>query len=110
MRRLDLAVRPDSHINASEVIYVRYVPRISAFYGINVYIYSREHGVAHFHARYGDDEAVVEIATGTILDGALPRRQATLVSHWWALHQDELREAWNRASSGEPPGTIEPLP
>lgn len=85
------------------------MPRISAIYGIAIYIYSREHGVAHFHARYGDDESVVGIATGVVLDGVLPRRQAQLVATWWQLHQVELLEAWNRASSGEPPGTIDPL-
>lgn len=86
------------------------MPRISAFYGIVIYIYSREHGVPHFHAMYGDQEAVVEIATGSAIEGRLPRRQAALVNEWWALHSDELQEAWNRASGGEPAGTIEPLP
>jgi hypothetical protein len=37
-----------------------------------IYMYVRDHGVAHFLARYGDDEAVVEIETATVLRGALP--------------------------------------
>ena len=40
------------------------MPRLSAFHGIVIYMYTREHGVAHFHARHGDREAVIEIATG----------------------------------------------
>lgn len=86
------------------------MPRLAAFYGIVIYMYAREHGVAHFHARYGEDEAIIEVATGTVLQGGLPPRRAKLVDEWTELHRDELLKAWTKASSGEPPGTIEPLP
>lgn len=86
------------------------VPRIAAFYGIVILIYSREHGVPHFHARHGDHEAVVAIDSGEVLTGGLPRREAKLVAQWWDLHQSELVDAWRRASSGHAPGTIDPLP
>jgi hypothetical protein len=86
------------------------VPRLSQFYGIVIYMYVREHGVAHFHARYGDDEAVIEVATGAVLEGHLRRRQTRLVRRWAELHRGELFEAWSRASAGDPPGTIDPLP
>ena len=45
------------------------MPRLSEFYGIVIYMYTREHGVAHFQARHGDDETVIDIATGTVLVG-----------------------------------------
>lgn len=86
------------------------MPRLSAFYGIVIYMYVRDHGVGHVHARYGDDEAVVDIATGQLLGGVLSPRQARLVREWAELHRVELLEAWSRASIGEPPGTIDPLP
>ena len=86
------------------------MPRLSAFHGIVSYMYIRDHGVAHFHARYGDDEAVVEVTTGTVLRGALPPARARLVSQWADVHRAELVAAWELAISGEPPGTIEPLP
>ncbi len=86
------------------------MPRLSAFYGIVVYMYIRDHGVPHFHARHGDDEAVLDVATGDVLAGGLPRRQTSLVTDWIELHRGEPIAAWGRASSGEPPGTIEPLP
>jgi hypothetical protein len=86
------------------------MPRLSSFYGIAVYMYNRDHGVAHFHARYGDDEAVIEAATGRVLRGGLPPRQAKLVQEWAGIHRDELLGAWGRSRSGEPTGTIEPLP
>ena len=86
------------------------MPRLSAFYGIVIYMYIRDHGVPHFHARHGSDEAVVEVASGMILGGSLPTRQIRQVLEWLDLHRPEVLAAWQRASSGEPPGTIEPLP
>lgn len=86
------------------------VPRLAAFYGIVIYMYIRDHGLAHFHAHYGEDEAVIEVATGKLVAGGLPRRQMRMVREWTELHRRELLTAWQRASMGEPPGTIEPLP
>lgn len=37
------------------------MPRIAEFYGIVIYMYHREHGVPHFHAVYGEHEAVIAI-------------------------------------------------
>ena len=85
------------------------MPRLATFYGIVIYMYVRDHGVAHFHARHGDDEAVIEVATGTVLQGSLPPGRAKLVNQWAELHRAELLEAWLKASNGEPPGMIEPL-
>ena len=40
------------------------MPRISQFYGILIYMYYRDHAPPHFHAIYGDDEALVDIGSG----------------------------------------------
>lgn len=87
-----------------------HVPRVAAFYGITIFIYSREHGRAHFHARHGGAEVVVAIDTGEALSGGLSRRESRLVAQWWKLRRDELSIAWDRATSGDAPGTIDPLP
>jgi Domain of unknown function (DUF4160) len=39
------------------------VPRISAFYGIVIAMYYREHGLPHFHATYGGETVVISIQT-----------------------------------------------
>jgi hypothetical protein len=62
----------------------------------------RDHGV-HFHARHGDEEAVIEVATGTVLRGSVPPGRAKPVDQWATLHRAELLKAWSRASSGESP-------
>jgi hypothetical protein len=86
------------------------MPRVSAFYGIVIYLYIRDHGAPHIHAWAAEQRAVIDIATGTVTAGTLEARQAALVRDWVDLHGQELQEAWARASRGDPPGTIEPLP
>ena len=48
------------------------MPRISAFYGIAIYMYYRDHAPPHFHAIYGEYEATVAIETAELLEGQLP--------------------------------------
>ena len=85
------------------------MPRISQYYGIATYMYYRDHAPPHFHAIYGEHEAVIEISTGKILDGSLPRRAKKLVAEWTKQHRTALEENWSRAQRGEPLKPIEPL-
>ena len=85
------------------------VPELSRFYGIVIRMYFSDHGPPHFHAVYGEQEALVEIDGLTLLQGRLSPRAKSLVLEWALLHQTELRAAWQRASRLEPPGKIAPL-
>lgn len=85
------------------------MPRISEFYGIAVYIYYRDHNPPHFHAIYGDAEAVIEIRTGATLEGRLPSRATKLVSEWCDLHRDDLLADWVLAEAQQPLLAIKPL-
>ena len=69
----------------------------------------REHDPPHFHAHYGDSQALIGIDDLTVLKGRLPRRALGLVREWAVLHRPELRMAWERARRHEHPGRIEPL-
>ncbi|HEY5165203.1 MAG TPA: DUF4160 domain-containing protein [Acidimicrobiia bacterium] len=89
---------------------LRDVPRISAFYGVVIYIYWRDHAPPHFHAEYADQEALIVIGDGHLYAGSLPPRALRLIAEWRRLHLDELQQAWELASRHEDPGTIEPLP
>ncbi len=86
------------------------MPRICSFYGIVIAIYYDDHPPPHFHAKYGDDQAQVAIATGEVLAGSLPRRALGLVQEWAAIHREELHLDWLRAERQEPLVTIDPLP
>ena len=42
------------------------MPEVCRFYGIAIRFYYREHPPPHFHAIYGEHEALIEIETGDI--------------------------------------------
>lgn len=86
------------------------MPRISAFYGIVITMYSSDHAPPHFHARYGEYEAQILIATGEPLAGELPIRALRLVREWAGLHEAELRADWELAQARQSLASIDPLP
>lgn len=89
------------------------MPRISSFYGITIWMYYDEihhRGRPHFHARYGEAEASIDIASLVVIAGKLPPHAARLVTDWARGHQTELRENWERARIHQPLVQIEPLP
>lgn len=86
------------------------MPQLASFYGIVIAMYFHDHPPPHVHARYGEYEAQIEIASGEILHGSLPRRASSLVREWVGLHRAELEVNWARARAGESLVSIEPLP
>jgi hypothetical protein len=90
--------------------YPEVVPRISAFYGIVITMYYADHAPPHFHARYGEFDAQIEIASGRVLNGYLPNRAVELVSQWWEIHRGELEADWDLVMAEKPLATIDPLP
>ena len=85
------------------------MPEISRFYGIVVAMYWRDHPPPHFHARYGDASVRIEIGSGSVLDGGLPRRALRLVREWERMHREELMANWELARRAEPLMPIDPL-
>jgi hypothetical protein len=86
------------------------MPEVSRFYGIVIQIYFGDHPPPHFHARYSGGVAKIDIENLTVIEGGLPARALGLVVEWATLHQQELREAFDRAANLQPPGKINPLP
>lgn len=85
------------------------MPVVSRFFGIVIAFYWKDHLPPHFHAKYSGDEALVEILTGDILRGSLPRRAVGLVEEWRAAHVQKLMDNWERAHRGQPLAYIDPL-
>jgi hypothetical protein len=85
------------------------MPHVSEFFGIAIYMYYNDHMPLHFHAEYGEHEAIYEIDTLDIRRGGLPRRAHALVLEWAALHRNELRDNWERARTEKPLVEIEGL-
>ncbi len=89
------------------------MPRISSFYGITIWMYYDEihhRGRPHFHARYGEAEASIDIENLMIISGYLPLRARRLVIEWATVHQPELRDNWIRARNHQQLEQVDPLP
>lgn len=85
------------------------MPTVSQFFGIVIYMYFNDHLPPHFHAEYGEFEAVYAIDTVDILRGQLPRRAHSMVIEWVLAHRAELRANWFRAREQVPLEQIQPL-
>lgn len=85
------------------------MPRISSFFGILIYMYSRDHNPPHFHAIYGEYKCIISIKNYSLLEGYLPPKALSLVVEWASLHQSELMENWNRMLNFEQFKSINPL-
>jgi hypothetical protein len=85
---------------------------LSMFYGIIVSMYyldNRRHHLPHIHVKYQDQEVVIAIPGGEILEGGLKTSKLKLVQAWIEIHQDELMANWELASQGQSVFKIEPL-
>ncbi|MEX2599378.1 MAG: DUF4160 domain-containing protein [Dehalococcoidia bacterium] len=85
------------------------MPEISRFFGIVIRMYFNDHDPAHFHAAYGNDEALIAIDTLSVYRGSLPRRALGLVLEWADLHRNQLQRNWEHARAGRPIAPITPL-
>lgn len=85
------------------------MPVLSRFYGITVYMNYQDHEPPLLHARYQDQEVLLEIDSG-LLTGTFSRRALRLLFEWTELHKGELERNWVRARNKEPLQPIQPLP
>ena len=81
------------------------MPVISRFYGVTIKMYFRqsEHNPPHIHAIYGEYIGAVDIQTGELMEGDLPRRALKMVQEWTQTHKDDLLQIWNTQNFMELP-------
>jgi hypothetical protein len=85
------------------------MPEICRFYGIIIAMYYNEHNPPHFHAKYGEFKAEIDIRTLQVFKGELPKRAKTLVMEWADEHRAELQQDWELARQKQELKDIEPL-
>ena len=73
------------------------------------FIDNKQHKLPHIHVKYQEDEVVVSIPDGNILDGKIPNSKMKLLQAWIEIHKDELVADWELAVAGEQPYKIDPL-
>lgn len=85
---------------------------ISMFYGIIISMYyldNKQHNLPHIHVKYQDEEAVISILDGRLLDGNVKSNKMKLVQAQIEIHHDELIANWELAINGETVFKIDPL-
>lgn len=85
---------------------------ISMFYGIIIsmfYFDDRKHHTPHIHVKYQEEEAVISIPDGKILEGSIKENKMILVEAWIEIHKEELMADWELAIDGKNVFKIEPL-
>ncbi|WP_204106654.1 MULTISPECIES: DUF4160 domain-containing protein [Spirulina sp. CCY15215] len=71
------------------------MPEITRFYGIVIKIFFGDHPPPHFHAIYGEYNALIGIESLQIIEGDLPNRAEKMVLEWANLYQKDLLNIWN---------------
>lgn len=72
-------------------------------------MYFNEHDPPHFHVRYNEHRAMIEIKVLCLRDGHLPSRVLGLVIEWAEMHQQELLENWEALKTTGTFNKINPL-
>lgn len=85
------------------------MPELSRFLGIVIAMYYLDHEPAHFHAIYGEQEAIFAIEDLRMIKGNLHGRVAGLVIEWATLHKAELEKDWLLCKKQMPLNKIKPL-
>ena len=81
------------------------MPIISRFYGMVVKMYFRksEHNPPHIHIIYGDFSGMIDIQTGDLLEGDLPKRALKMAQEWTSAYKNDLMQIWNTQDFRELP-------
>ena len=82
---------------------------ISRFYGIRITIYFDDHPPSHFHAEYGEYEAVFSIENGEMINGELPKTAKKLIKKWYGLQKENILKAWEKIQNDEVFEKVPPL-
>ncbi|MCW6038492.1 DUF4160 domain-containing protein [Spirulina subsalsa FACHB-351] len=71
------------------------MPEITRFYGIIIKMFFGDHAPPHFHAVYGEYNALISIESLEMIEGDLPSRAEKMVLEWATLYQQDLLNIWN---------------
>ena len=85
------------------------MPIISAFFGIVVRMYYKEHEPAHFHAEYQTQQGKFDFSGEMTVGNIQSRTALRLIREWAVEHESELRMNWEQMKAGRPLNGIAPL-
>lgn len=85
------------------------MPIISAFFGILIRMFYKEHEPPHFHAEYQGQQGKFGFDGNMIVGNIYSRTAQRLIREWASLHRRELQANWKRMKAGRPLERIKPL-
>jgi hypothetical protein len=71
-----------------------------------MFLMKREHNPPHIHAVYGEYVSLIDITTGKVLEGDLPKKALSLVLEWLEPNKDELIKIWDTQEFKELPPLV----
>lgn len=75
------------------------MPEIDRISGLRICVFSRDHLPPHFHAFYGEHEALIAIRDGTLIAGGLPRRKLQDALQYLEDNRQDLLEVFYQLNS-----------
>jgi hypothetical protein len=82
------------------------MPVVANIDGISIEFYPSEHPPPHFHARYAEYIAQIDIRSCRVIRGSLPPAQWRKVAAWAEPRKDRLMAAWQAVEERRKPGRI----
>jgi len=83
------------------------MPTVAIVDGVAILFYHNDHPPAHFHAQFGEHQAIFEIESLRVIEGFLPVPKRRIVEEWPATRRDALRATFLRAAAHQRIGRIE---
>ena len=74
--------------------------------GVKIMLYANEHPPPHFHAKFAEFHAVIDISKLAIVRGSLPPSKSNAVIRWAAGRQETLLNAFVEAMAQRRVGPI----
>lgn len=75
------------------------MPVVAIVEGVKIVFYANEHPPPHFHVRYGEHQAVVNIESLNITEGFIPAAKMRIVRNWALPQKEKLYEAYVRTTA-----------
>jgi hypothetical protein len=82
------------------------MPVVARMAGIEIVFYHNEHPPPHFHVKYAEHHAVIDIASLEIVEGFLPVAKRRIVRGWAETRRSQLLATFVKATSRE---RLEPI-
>ena len=83
------------------------MPTVAIVDGVSIVFYTNEHPPPHFHAKFAEHQAVIDLDSMRVTEGFLPVAKRRKVLAWATERRGALLAAFAVAVSREPVGPIE---